>query len=167
MLAGLPRRVAGRVAGKHYFKASTGVPEPPGAPDVAFLEGQAGGDGDDDDDGSCFRARLGENSGTSRLYAADSHASHARSSSSTMASSCSEQRQNLLACLADSPCVAAGRTLKECMEVEDGGCKGKRSTLNGDKIAGYKSGSEVTVAYGKCHGEPPFPCQIYSLSASA
>ena len=50
---------------------------------------------------------------------------------------------------------------------EDGGCKGKRSTLNGDKIAGYKSGSEVTVAYGKCHGEPPFPCQIYSLSASA
>ena len=43
-----------------------------------------------------------------------------------MASSCSEQRQNLLACLADSPCVAAGRTLKECMEVEDGGCKGLR-----------------------------------------
>ena len=50
---------------------------------------------------------------------------------------------------------------------EDGGCKGKRSTLNGDKIAGYKSGSDVTVAYGKCVGEPPFPCQIYSLSASA
>ena len=34
-----------------------------------------------------------------------------------MASSCSEQRQNLLACLADSPCVAAGRTHRECMEV--------------------------------------------------
>ena len=28
--------------------------------------------------------------------------------------------------LADPPCVAAGRTLKECMEVEDGGCKGLR-----------------------------------------
>ena len=60
MLAGLPRRVAGRVAGKHYFKASTGVPEPPGTHDANFLEGQAGGDGDDDDDGSCFRARLAD-----------------------------------------------------------------------------------------------------------
>ena len=60
MLAGLPRRVAGRVAGKHYFKASTGVPEPPGAHDVNFLEGQAAGECDDDDDGSCFRARLAD-----------------------------------------------------------------------------------------------------------
>ena len=47
-----------------------------------------------------------------------------------MASSCSEQRQNLLACLADSPCVAAGRSLKECMEAdEDGGCKAMRTAF--------------------------------------
>ena len=49
---------------------------------------------------------------------------------------------------------------------EDGGCQGKRAAINGAKIAGYKSGSEVTVSFGKC-GEPPFPCQIYQLSASA
>lgn len=49
---------------------------------------------------------------------------------------------------------------------EDGGCSGKRSAINGAKIAGYKSGSAVTVSFGKC-GEPPFPCQIYQLSASA
>ena len=61
-----------------------------------------------------------------RAAASRSSARATASRSSTMASSCSEQRQNLLACLADSPCVAAGRTLKECMEVEDGGCKGLR-----------------------------------------
>ena len=83
-----------------------------------------------------------------------------------MASSCSEQRQNLLACLADSPCVAAGRTLKECMEVEDGGCKGlrvayftcKRGQLDMRKrIKGnlYFQGEPGTEAEKQDPGAPP------------
>ena len=39
-----------------------------------------------------------------------------------MASSCNEQRQALLACLADSPCMAQGRSIQECM-TEDNSCK--------------------------------------------
>ena len=35
---------------------------------------------------------------------------------------------------------------------EDGGCGGKRSTLNGGKIAGYKAGSEVRGAASSLDG---------------
>ena len=33
-----------------------------------------------------------------------------------MASSCTEARNALLECLADSPCIASGRSIKECMD---------------------------------------------------
>ena len=42
-----------------------------------------------------------------------------------MASSCSEARQSLLECLADSPCILAGRTIKECVKLasSEHGCR--------------------------------------------
>ena len=48
-----------------------------------------------------------------------------------MASSCSEQRYALLECLADSPCILAGRPIKECMDrtSAEEGCKELRTAL--------------------------------------
>ena len=42
-----------------------------------------------------------------------------------MASSCAEQRQALLECLADSPCIIAGRPIRECVTLreDESGCK--------------------------------------------
>ena len=42
-----------------------------------------------------------------------------------MASSCGEQRHALLECLADSPCILAGRPIKECVQrsTSEDGCK--------------------------------------------
>ena len=42
-----------------------------------------------------------------------------------MASSCSEQRQSLLECLADCDCIAQGKSIKECvtLPVDASGCK--------------------------------------------
>ena len=45
-----------------------------------------------------------------------------------MASSCIAEREALLECLADSPCTAAGRPIKECME-SDADCQLKRICL--------------------------------------
>ena len=42
-----------------------------------------------------------------------------------MASSCTKERESLLECLADSPCVAAGRSVSECMEVDEA-CRARR-----------------------------------------
>ena len=46
-------------------------------------------------------------------------------SASHMASSCTEQRQSLLECLADSPCILAGRSIKECVKLtqSEDGCR--------------------------------------------
>ena len=51
--------------------------------------------------------------------------------STGMASSCSSQRLALLECLADSPCVLAGRSIKECMALDDteDGCSGARQAF--------------------------------------
>lgn len=45
-----------------------------------------------------------------------------------MSSSCYEQRRAVLECLADSPCTAAGRSAKQCMD-EDVSCKALCSAL--------------------------------------
>jgi len=48
-----------------------------------------------------------------------------------MASSCLEQRQLLLECLADSPCILAGRSIKECvgLRIADSGCQELNTAL--------------------------------------
>mmetsp|Transcript_56927 Transcript_56927/g.127123 ORF Transcript_56927/g.127123 Transcript_56927/m.127123 type:complete len:87 (+) Transcript_56927:107-367(+) len=48
-----------------------------------------------------------------------------------MASSCMAQRHALLECLADSPCIAEGKSIKECMELEGAasGCKEFRTAF--------------------------------------
>ena len=48
-----------------------------------------------------------------------------------MASSCYEQRQKLLECLADSPLYNSGKSIKECCAVstEQDGCKEMSSAL--------------------------------------
>ena len=44
-----------------------------------------------------------------------------------MSSSCSVQKIALLECLADSPCMASGRSIKECMDdATESGCSGVR-----------------------------------------
>ena len=42
-----------------------------------------------------------------------------------MASSCKDQRQALLECLADSPCILAGKPISECVKhsVDEDGCR--------------------------------------------
>eukprot|EP00316_Scyphosphaera_apsteinii_P006990 CAMPEP_0119322872 /NCGR_PEP_ID=MMETSP1333-20130426/59392_1 /TAXON_ID=418940 /ORGANISM="Scyphosphaera apsteinii, Strain RCC1455" /LENGTH=88 /DNA_ID=CAMNT_0007330207 /DNA_START=18 /DNA_END=284 /DNA_ORIENTATION=- len=45
-----------------------------------------------------------------------------------MASSCSSQKQALLACLADSPCMQQGNTIEQCMEL-DPDCRALRMAL--------------------------------------
>jgi cytochrome c oxidase assembly factor 5 len=45
-----------------------------------------------------------------------------------MASSCNVEREVVLACLHESPCIAEGRSVKECLEV-DPECKEKRIAL--------------------------------------
>ena len=42
-----------------------------------------------------------------------------------MASSCKEQRQALLECLADSPCILAGKPISECVKhsIDADGCR--------------------------------------------
>ena len=45
-----------------------------------------------------------------------------------MASSCSTERNELLACLVDSPCLKAGRSIQECSELsEPEGCNDRRT----------------------------------------
>ena len=45
-----------------------------------------------------------------------------------MSSSCSTQKAILLECLADSACMASGRTIKECMDDStENGCNGPRT----------------------------------------
>eukprot|EP00964_Phaeocystis_antarctica_P131448 scaffold95345_cov48-Phaeocystis_antarctica.AAC.1 len=45
-----------------------------------------------------------------------------------MSSSCSIQKTILLECLADSPCMASGGTLKQCMDdASESGCNGPRT----------------------------------------
>ena len=48
-----------------------------------------------------------------------------------MSTSCSDQRYALLECLADSPCIAMGKSVKECMDLsqQDTGCKEFRQAL--------------------------------------
>ena len=38
-----------------------------------------------------------------------------------MASSCSEERDKLLACLVDSECIKSGRSIKECQDLPEAG----------------------------------------------
>jgi len=42
-----------------------------------------------------------------------------------MASSCKNEREMVLACLDESPCIAAGRTIKDCLDA-DPACRGMR-----------------------------------------
>ena len=48
-----------------------------------------------------------------------------------MASSCTEARNALLECLADSPCFLSGKTVKECVQLtrEQSGCKELNAAL--------------------------------------
>merc|ERR1712113_442817 len=45
----------------------------------------------------------------------------------------------------------------------DGGCQSRRSTLSGGSLVvpATNGGVSIKAAWGKCAGEPPFPCQIY------
>ena len=56
---------------------------------------------------------------------------HRGASCARMASSCMAQRHALLECLADSPCIAEGKSIKECMELEGAasGCKEFRTAF--------------------------------------
>ena len=45
-----------------------------------------------------------------------------------MANSCNAERELVLACLHESPCIAEGRSVKECLEA-DAECKEKRIML--------------------------------------
>lgn len=36
-----------------------------------------------------------------------------------MASSCAKERHNLIECLADSQCIADGRSISQCMELDE------------------------------------------------